>query len=125
MLAGVIEIDYLHGARKMFVCEVPDPLRAIANDNHLKGASASSSLGFAINPPAKFRGQLNRSHIGSGSFITLRSPFFVAAGLGENTAQLRLPCPRLTALTLAPSACRLAFDDRNASAIDADIKLRH
>src|SRR5438132_10876376 len=120
----MIEIDDLYGARKMFVGEVPDPLRAIANDDHLKGASESAALSFAINPPAKFRGRLNRSHIGSGSFITLRPAFFVRGGLFENTAQLGLPGPRLTVLTLAPAAGRLAFDHRNASPIDAHIKLR-
>src|SRR5258706_515158 len=58
MLAGVEQIDDLNGAGKVFLGEVPDPFRAIADHYLLCGAAPAALPSFDIKPLAKLLGIL-------------------------------------------------------------------
>ena len=48
MLAGVIQIDDLNGARKMLLRQVPDPLGAIADDDLVLRVAPTALPGFDV-----------------------------------------------------------------------------
>lgn len=42
MLAGVVEVDDLHGVFEAILCEVPDPFGAVADEDGLAGVGVTA-----------------------------------------------------------------------------------
>jgi hypothetical protein len=53
MLAGMVEIDDLDGAREVLVGQIPDPNGAVGNDCFLVGPAPAAPPGFGVEPEAK------------------------------------------------------------------------
>jgi hypothetical protein len=66
MLAGVVEIDNLNGARKVQGHQIPNPFGAVTEHDLLECATPATSVGFRIEPPAKLFRTLDGSGIGGG-----------------------------------------------------------
>src|SRR6516225_12092570 len=87
MLAGVVEIDDLHRAGEVFVGEIPDPLRSVADDDLLFSAAPASLPGFHIKPFAKLLGGLDGTDVSRGVRIANGEAFLVPSSLGEHATQ--------------------------------------
>lgn len=94
MLAGMVEVDDLNGAWKMFVGNVPDPRRAISHDNDPSSALQAPAHRFSVDARTKLLGRFDRSHVGGGLFIALRSALIIHAGLGEDASEFSFACFR-------------------------------
>ena len=56
MLAGVIEIDNLHGAREVLGRQIPDPFRPVAHDDFVLGTAPAALPGFQVKALAESLG---------------------------------------------------------------------
>src|ERR1700686_3768170 len=56
VLPGMIEIDNLHGTRKVLIGEIPDPDSTVANDDFGCGPLPASAPRFGVDGVAEFVG---------------------------------------------------------------------
>ena len=72
MLAGMVEVDDLYSAGKVFLRNIPDPYRAISQNNNALSPFQSPAHGFGVDARTKFLSRFDRSDIGGGLVIALR-----------------------------------------------------
>src|SRR6516225_12429661 len=101
MLAGVVEIDDLHRSGKVFVGQMPDPLRPVAYDDFLFGVAPTALPGFHIEVFPKLLGGLDGTDVGSGIRITDGKAVLVPGGLGEHAAEFGFASMRGLSVCLA------------------------
>ncbi len=83
MRARVHHLDDLHGARKMQMRQIPDPLGSVTHDDLLFGAAPATVPGFQIDALSELFGGLDGSGVGSRIRIANRIAFLVPGGLGN------------------------------------------
>src|SRR5438128_10090111 len=91
MLAGVVEIDNLRGARKVQADKIPNPFGAVANHDLLECTTPATSPSFGIDSPAKLFRTLDGSGIRGGIGIADGIAFLIPLRLGEDASQFLLP----------------------------------
>src|SRR3984957_18993405 len=104
MLASVIEIDDLHGAREVLVGQIPYPFGSVTHDNFLCRAAPATVPGFQIDALSKLFGSFDGSCISSRIRISNGIAFFIPGSLGEDAAQFDFaPVGRQFCLCVPPS----------------------
>jgi hypothetical protein len=88
VLAGVKQIDDLNGAGKVLAGQVPDPFRAIAQNDLLGGAAPAAFPSLDIKPPTERLGTFDGADVGGRSGVADRIAFRVALGLGTTQPNL-------------------------------------
>src|SRR5437867_715161 len=91
MLAGVVEIDNLRGARKVQADKIPNPFGAVANHDLLECTTPATSPSFGIDSPAKLFRTLDGSGIRGGIGIADGIAFLIPLRLGEDASQFYFP----------------------------------
>ena len=91
MLAGVVEIDNLNGARKVQGNQIPNPFGAVTDHYLLEGAAPATSIGLRVESPAKLFRTLDGSAIGGGIGIADGKAFLIPPRLGEDASQFDFP----------------------------------
>src|SRR5215210_5729116 len=84
----MIEIHNLNRAWKMLTCDIPDPLRTVANDDFGESTAPASIPGFQIHPVAKLGGRFDGAGIGGRVRIANGVAVLILRRLRENTAKL-------------------------------------
>src|SRR5437016_7919985 len=101
MLAGVVEIDNLRGARKVQADKIPNPFGAVANHDLLECTTPATSPSFGIDSPAKLFRTLDGSGIRGGIGIAYWIAFLIPLRLGEDASQFYFPSMGRLARALA------------------------
>src|SRR2546429_5312463 len=101
MLAGVVEIDNLRGARKVQADKIPNPFGAVANHDLLECTTPATSPSFGIDSPAKLFRTLDGSGIRGGIGIADWIAFLIPLRLGEDASQFYFPSMGRLARALA------------------------
>src|SRR5665213_2246209 len=86
----MIEIDDLHGSRKMLIGEIPDPDSAVADDDFGRAPFPASAPGFGIDAVTELVGSFDSAHIGGGIRVADGPAIFVHGGLREHGTDLAL-----------------------------------
>src|SRR5207247_4613845 len=87
MLAGVVEIDNLRGARKVQADKIPNPFGAVANHDLLECTTQATSPSFGIDSPAKLFRTLDGSGIRGGIGIADWIAFLISLRMGEGASR--------------------------------------
>src|SRR5215471_4014270 len=75
----------------MLIGNIPDPVRAITDDNSHAGPVPASMVGLGINAkPKLFRG-LDPTNVGGGTLVTDRPALIIDISLRKHAAQLAFP----------------------------------
>ena len=122
MLAGMVEIDDLRSAGKVFIRYIPDPCRAISQNNNASSPLQASAYCFGVDARTKFLGRFDRSDIGGGLVIALRPALIIEAGLGEDASQLHFTCFRPSRFILTFATFGFAGHDGDTGSINGDVE---
>lgn len=125
MLARMVEIDDLPGARKLFIGDIPDPHRAISQDNHALSPLQAPAHGFGVDAGTEFLGRLDRSDVGGRLVIALRPALIIQVGLDKHASQLHFACLRPACFILTFAAFGFARHDRDAGSINGNVERVH
>ncbi len=121
VLASVIQIDDLNGARKMYVGVVPDPFGSITDDRFLRRPAPATVPGFQIDALAKLFGRLDGPRIGSRIRIANRVAFLILSSLGEDASQFDLARVGRLAVGFAFASLGFFFHHRHAGPVHLHI----
>src|SRR5438093_4728403 len=125
MLAGVVEIDNLRGARKVQADKIPNPFGAVANHDLLECTTPATSPSFGIDSPAKLFRTLDGSCILGGIVIADWIAFLIPLRLGEDASQFYFPSMGRLARALALPTDRLFLHHRNSRPIQLHVQDAH
>ncbi len=124
MFASVIQVNDLDGTWKVLLRKIPDPGRAVAEDDFAARPAPSPSPGFVEQARAESGGVLNRAAIRGRVLVSNRAASRVAARLREHAAQLDLAgAGRATVLAFASG--RFSGRNRHARAVHLDVENRN
>ena len=121
----MIKIDNLNRAGKVWIGNIPDPFRSIADDDLLFGAAPTSLAGFQIDAQAKLLSGFNRSHVGSRTGIAESEAFLIPCGLRRHASQLGLPRVRRLPFYLALATHGFLLHHRHARAVHLHMQNRN
>ncbi len=132
VLLGVEDIDALDGVRHMLVGEVPDPGRAIAEDDPALDAEQVTALALAPHPTGKGgkllvriagRDRFDGRVIGDGAGVAKRLSRGVAAACGPEDGELHFPGAGRAIGLLAGAPCGLGPAHRHRRAVETQMRV--
>src|SRR5438105_1138130 len=92
MLPGMIEIDDLHGARKMQLGLIPDPDGSISDNDFDNGPLPTSAPCLGIKAETKLVGAFDGPHIRCGIRVADGPSILIRSGLGVYGAEFAFTC---------------------------------
>ena len=131
MALGMEDVDDLDGIGKVFVGEVPDPRRTVAEDDPALRGVEAAAFGLAQDAPGEGRGLgvgiaggygLNGGVVGGGAGIAHRATRLVAGFRRPHDGELGLAGPGAAVGLLARAALDLGVTRRHAGAVEPKIE---
>ncbi len=107
----------------MLAGQVPDPVRAVAQDGELPDIAGAADAGLGGHQLPEPGGGLEGGQVGGRARVADRVAVLVDPGLGEHARELDLAGPGPAVLALAVPAFGLGGHHRHAGAVDGDVHL--
>ena len=107
VLAGVVQIDDLGGFGEVLAGQVPDPVRAVAQDGQLADVAGAAAAGLGGHQGPEPGGGREGGQVGGGVRVADRVTVLIDPGLGEHAGQFHLAGAGLAVFALAGAALGL------------------
>ncbi len=103
MLSCVVEVDDVGRFGEVRLHEVPDPGRAVTQDDHLLGFRRASPAGLRVDEGAEVLDGFQGGDVARGERVSDRVALVVGGALGEDHPELYLPgvCPPVGVFALS------------------------
>ena len=118
----MVEADDLGGGREALAGEVPDPYRAVAEDDELADMLGAAAAGLGLGQVAELGGGGEGGQVAGGARVADRAALCAESALGEQAGELDLPGAGPSVRVLAGPAGGLRGHHRHAGAVDGDVE---
>ena len=123
VFAGVVEVHDGGGLGQDRGGQVPDPGRAVAQDDELADVIGAAAAGLGVHQGGELGGGGEAGQVAGGVRVTHRSPGVVDAGLGEQGGEFDLAGAGAPVGCLAGALGDRGGHHRHAGAVDGDVEL--